>query len=134
MIKKTDKNAARKKKHDRLRNHFSGTAEVPRLNVYKSLNNIYAQVIDDTKGNTIVSASTLDQSLKGKLKYGGNMEACQRSRYIGCKESSGKRHKKCCFRQRRICISRKDQSACRCGKSSRSGILIGGTGFNEKRF
>lgn len=77
MIKKTDKNAARKKKHDRLRNHFSGTAEVPRLNVYKSLNNIYAQVIDDTKGNTIVSASTLDQSLKGKLKYGGNMEAAK---------------------------------------------------------
>lgn len=77
MIKKTDKNAARKKKHNRLRNHFSGTAEVPRLNVYKSLNNIYAQVIDDTKGNTIVSASTLDQSLKGKLKYGGNMEAAK---------------------------------------------------------
>ena len=77
MIKKTDKNASRKKKHDRLRNHFSGTAEVPRLNVYKSLNNIYAQVIDDTKGNTIVSASTLDQSLKGKLKYGGNMEAAK---------------------------------------------------------
>lgn len=77
MIKKTDKNAARKKKHDRLRNHFSGTAEIPRLNVYKSLNNIYAQIIDDTKGSTIVSASTLDQSLKGKLKSGGNVEAAK---------------------------------------------------------
>ncbi|HOR89077.1 MAG TPA: 50S ribosomal protein L18 [Clostridia bacterium] len=77
MIKKTDKNAARKKKHNRLRNHFSGTAEIPRLNVYKSLNNIYAQIIDDTKGSTIVSASTLDQSLKGKLKSGGNVEAAK---------------------------------------------------------
>ncbi|HPB16075.1 MAG: 50S ribosomal protein L18 [Clostridia bacterium] len=77
MIKNLDKNTARKKKHDRLRNHLSGTAEMPRLNVYKSLNNIYAQVIDDTKGNTLVSASTLDPSLKETLKNGGNLDAAK---------------------------------------------------------
>ena len=77
MIKNLDKNTARKKKHDRLRNHLSGTAEMPRLNVYKSLNNIYAQVIDDTKGNTLVSASTLEPSLKETLKNGGNLEAAK---------------------------------------------------------
>ena len=77
MIKNLDKNTARKKKHDRLRNHLSGTAAMPRLNVYKSLNNIYAQVIDDTKGNTLVSASTLDPSLKETLKNGSNLEAAK---------------------------------------------------------
>jgi large subunit ribosomal protein L18 len=50
---------------------------MPRLNVYKSLNNIYAQVIDDTKGNTLVSASTLEPSLKETLKNGGNLEAAK---------------------------------------------------------
>jgi large subunit ribosomal protein L18 len=50
---------------------------MPRLNVYKSLNNIYAQVIDDTKGNTLVSASTLDPSLKETLKNGGNLDAAK---------------------------------------------------------
>ncbi|HXK71826.1 MAG: 50S ribosomal protein L18 [Clostridia bacterium] len=77
MIKNIDKNNARKKKHDRIRNHLSGTAEMPRLNVYKSLNNIYAQVIDDTKGYTLVSASTMDPSLKGTLKNGSNLEAAK---------------------------------------------------------
>jgi large subunit ribosomal protein L18 len=77
MIKNIDKNNARKKKHDRIRNHLSGTAEMPRLNVYKSLNNIYVQVIDDTKGYTLVSASTMDPSLKGTLKNGSNLEAAK---------------------------------------------------------
>jgi large subunit ribosomal protein L18 len=77
MIKTIDKNELRRNKHNRMRNHLAGTTEKPRLNVYKSLNNIYAQVIDDTLGYTLVSASTLDASLKTKLKNGGNAEAAK---------------------------------------------------------
>ena len=61
----------------RVRNKISGTAERPRLSVYRSLNNIYAQVIDDVAQNTIVSASTLDPELKGKLNGPGNKEAAK---------------------------------------------------------
>jgi large subunit ribosomal protein L18 len=77
MIKKSDKNALRKKKHMRIRNKLSGTPERPRLNVYKSSKNIYAQIIDDTKGMTLVSASTLDAAIKGSVKSGGNIEAAK---------------------------------------------------------
>ena len=58
---------ARKRRHERVRKKVSGTAERPRLNVYRSLENIYAQVIDDVTGNTLVSASTLDKELRGQL-------------------------------------------------------------------
>ena len=74
MIKKKDSNAARIKRHKRVRKNISGTAERPRLNVYRSLNNIYAQVIDDVKGVTLVSASSMD---KGFEQYGGNIEAAK---------------------------------------------------------
>ena len=77
MIKKSDKNALRKKKHMRIRNRISGTPERPRLNVYKSSKNIYAQIIDDTEGTTLVSASTLDAAIKGSVKSGGNIEAAK---------------------------------------------------------
>ena len=63
------------KRHERVRKHVTGTAERPRLNVFRSLNNIYAQIIDDTKGVTLVSASTLDKELKSN--YGGNKEAAK---------------------------------------------------------
>jgi large subunit ribosomal protein L18 len=59
---------ARKRRHERVRKKVSGTAERPRLNVYRSLDNIYAQVIDDSTGNTIVSASTVDKELRGQLE------------------------------------------------------------------
>jgi large subunit ribosomal protein L18 len=59
---------ARKRRHARVRKHVQGTADRPRLNVFRSLNNIYAQVIDDTTGNTLVSASTIDSQLAGDLK------------------------------------------------------------------
>lgn len=72
MIKKPSSEIARQKRHKSVRKHISGTAERPRLNVYRSLNNIYAQVIDDVKGVTLVAASTLE--LKD-LKNGGNKEA-----------------------------------------------------------
>lgn len=77
MIKKVSRNAVRLKKHARIRNKIKGTPERPRLNVFRSLKNIYAQIIDDTTGNTLVSASTLDKALRGTLKYGGNKEAAR---------------------------------------------------------
>lgn len=74
MIKMKDKNKARMKRHYRVRKNISGTAERPRLNVFRSLNHIYAQVIDDTKGVTLVSASSLDKGFEG---YGGNVEGAK---------------------------------------------------------
>ena len=72
MFNKQDKNKARQKRHLRVRNHISGTAERPRLNVFRSLSNIYAQVIDD--GVTLVSASSKDKDFNA---YGGNIEAAK---------------------------------------------------------
>ena len=74
MFVKEDKNKARQKRHLRVRNHISGTAERPRLNVFRSLSNIYAQVIDDVNGVTLVSASTKEKDFKN---YGGNIEAAK---------------------------------------------------------
>ncbi|MCF6094814.1 50S ribosomal protein L18 [Microaerobacter geothermalis] len=75
MITKMDKNKVRKKRHLRVRKTLFGTAERPRLNVFRSNKNIYAQLIDDTTGVTITSASTIDPELKGQLTNGGNQEA-----------------------------------------------------------
>ncbi len=66
MITKTDRKAERVRRHKRVRTKLSGTAERPRLCVYRSNNNIYVQVIDDTKGNTLAQASTLDKEVKEK--------------------------------------------------------------------
>ena len=68
MISKPDKNKTRQKRHARVRGKISGTAECPRLNVYRSNKNIYAQVIDDVAGVTLVSASTLDSVVSGNTK------------------------------------------------------------------
>lgn len=68
MVNKTNKNQLRKAKHDRIRNTLVGTSERPRLNVYRSTSNIYAQIIDDTNGKTLVSSSTLEKSLIEKMK------------------------------------------------------------------
>lgn len=75
MIKKVGSNVARKRRHVRVRKKISGTTACPRLNVYRSLKNIYAQIIDDTKGVTLVAASSLDESLKSN--YGGNKDAAK---------------------------------------------------------
>ncbi|WZL82162.1 50S ribosomal protein L18 [Vallitaleaceae bacterium 9-2] len=64
MIKKVSRTSVRVKKHKKLRNKFSGTAERPRLSVYRSNNHIYAQIIDDTKGHTLVSASSKNLGLE----------------------------------------------------------------------
>ncbi len=68
MISKIDKNADRLKRHERVRNKVSGTPERPRLSVYRSLNHIYAQVIDDVAGKTLVSCSTMDKTIADTIK------------------------------------------------------------------
>ena len=73
MITQNKRNAIRQRIHTRIREKLSGTMERPRLNVYRSLNHIYAQIIDDHKGETIVSAS----SLASKLKTGGNVASAK---------------------------------------------------------
>ena len=66
---------ARKRRHERVRKKVSGTPARPRLNVYRSLDNIYAQVIDDAAGRTLAAASTLDKSLREALKSGADKDA-----------------------------------------------------------
>lgn len=68
MIKKLDKNADRIERHLRVRKKISGTSSRPRLNVYRSLNEIYCQIIDDTKGVTLVSANSLEKALTASLQ------------------------------------------------------------------
>lgn len=71
------RNVARKKRHARIRSKISGTRERPRLCVFRSLNHVYAQIIDDETGNTLAFASTLDGEVRDKIKHGGNREAAR---------------------------------------------------------
>ena len=75
MIKKQSRKDVRVKKHMKVRNRFSGTAERPRLAVFRSNNHMYAQIIDDTVGNTLVSASTLQKDVKAEIEKTNNVEA-----------------------------------------------------------
>ncbi|MDK9581148.1 50S ribosomal protein L18 [Sneathia sanguinegens] len=75
MYKKVDRKSLRAKKHQSIRNKVSGTESRPRLSVYRSLNNIFAQIIDDVKGVTLVSASTVEKD--GKIENGSNVEAAK---------------------------------------------------------
>ncbi len=77
LFKKVDRNKNRKKRQERVRQKVLGTAEKPRLNVYRSLNNIYAQLIDDNEGSTLVAASSLDKEVKEKVEKTGNKEAAK---------------------------------------------------------
>ena len=77
MLQKPDKKIARKKRHLRVRKNLSGTQQRPRLNVFRSLNHIYAQIINDETGMTLVSASTMDKEVSATLTYGGNINAAQ---------------------------------------------------------
>ena len=76
MIKKIDRNKARAARHTRVRNKVTGTSNVPRLNVFRSNSNIFAQIIDDEASKTLVSASSIDKELK--LEKGGNTEAAEK--------------------------------------------------------
>ena len=80
MIKKESRSAIRVKKHLRVRNRFSGTAERPRLAVFRSNNHMYAQIIDDTVGNTLVSASTVQKEVKDQLEKTNDVAAAA---YLG---------------------------------------------------
>ena len=80
MVSKKSRSVVRANKHRRLRNHLSGTAERPRLAVFRSNQHIYAQIIDDTVGNTLVSASTLQKDVKAELEKTSNVEAAA---YVG---------------------------------------------------
>ena len=75
MFKKESRTKIREKKHLKIRNRFSGTPERPRLSVFRSNSHMYAQIIDDTVGNTLVAASTLDKDVKAQLKFTDNIEA-----------------------------------------------------------
>ncbi len=88
MFSKANKNAIRAKRHYRMRRDIIGTPERPRLNVYRSTSHIYAQVIDDTVGNTLVAASTLDADIKGSLADKNKVE---QAKLVG--ELIGKRAK-----------------------------------------
>ena len=80
MVSKKSRSEVRVNKHRKLRNRFSGTAERPRLAVFRSNNHMYAQIIDDTVGNTLVSASTLQKEVKAELEKTNNVEAAA---YLG---------------------------------------------------
>ena len=80
MVNKESRQNIRVKKHARLRNRFSGTAERPRLAVFRSNNHMYAQIIDDTVGNTIVAASTVEKDVKAELEKTNNVDAAA---YLG---------------------------------------------------
>ena len=80
MVSKESRAKVRVNKHRKLRNRFSGTAERPRLAVFRSNNHMYAQIIDDTVGNTLVSASTLQSEVKAELEKTNNVEAAE---YLG---------------------------------------------------
>jgi len=80
MIKKKIRQDVREKKHRKLRKRYSGSAERPRLAVYRSNSHMYAQIIDDTMGHTIISASTLEQALKKELKKTNDVAAAA---YLG---------------------------------------------------
>jgi len=80
MVKKRSRAELRAKKHMRIRNRLSGTAQRPRLAVFRSNNHMYAQIIDDTVGNTLVAASTVEKEVKAELEKTNNVEAAA---YLG---------------------------------------------------
>ena len=97
MINKISRNEARKRRHLRVRKKISGTPERPRLSVFRSLKHIYAQLIDDTRGVTLVSASTLDKELAGQIKNGGNVEAARKVGELIAKRALEKGYAKVVF-------------------------------------
>ena len=77
MLKKADKNANRLQRHKRVRRKITGTTQRPRVRVFRSSNNIYAQIIDDANRVTLTAASSLDAEVKGAVNHGGNKEAAK---------------------------------------------------------
>ncbi len=94
MVSKKDANEARSKRHYRVRNKISGTPDCPRLNVYRSLSNIYVQLIDDVHGVTIAQASTVEKEF---TDYGGNVEAAKKIGEKIAERAKDKGIEKCVF-------------------------------------
>ncbi|MBQ6874269.1 MAG: 50S ribosomal protein L18 [Clostridia bacterium] len=94
MVSRQDSNKARQKRHTRVRGKITGTATCPRLNVYRSLSHIYAQLIDDVKGVTLVSASTVEKDFE---EYGGNAAAAKKVGETLAKRASEKGIEECVF-------------------------------------
>ena len=97
MVNKKSKSVIRQTKHRRLRNTLAGTAERPRLAVFRSNNHMYVQVIDDTCGNTLVSASTLDADVKADLAKTNNLEAASKLGTVIAKKAQEKGIKEVVF-------------------------------------
>ena len=114
MVKKIDKNAQRLKRHKRVRANISGTAERPRLDVFRSANHIYAQVIDDANGVTLVSASSTEKDFGS---YGGNKEAARKL---------GQGDQRRGVRPRRLPLPRPRQRTRRGRPRGRTPVLMGG--------
>lgn len=89
MVSKLDKNAARLKRHVRVRAKISGTPECPRLDVFRSAKHIYAQIIDDVNGVTLCAASSMDKDFEG---FGGNKEAAKKVGLAIAKKEIGRAH------------------------------------------
>jgi len=97
MVSKKSRSVIRQTKHRRLRNTLAGTAERPRLAVFRSNNHMYVQVIDDTCGNTLVSASTLDADVKADLAKTNNVEAATKLGTVIAKKAQEKGIKEVVF-------------------------------------
>lgn len=97
MFKKIDKQANRIARHKRVRKNINGTPERPRLNVFRSTNNIYAQLIDDVNRVTLVSASTLDKEIKSAVGHTGNKEAAKKVGELVAKRAIDKGYKSVVF-------------------------------------
>lgn len=87
----------RRIRHSRIRERQSGTAERPRLVVYRSLNHIYAQLVDDAAGKTLAAASTAQEEVRGKVKHGGNKAAAALVGDVIAKKAAGAGIKRACF-------------------------------------
>ncbi|MCR5523229.1 MAG: 50S ribosomal protein L18 [Clostridia bacterium] len=94
MVNRPDSNKARQRRHTRVRGKISGTAECPRLNVFRSLQHIYAQLIDDDKGVTLVSASTVEKEFS---EYGGNKSAAHEVGKLIAQRAADKGITECVF-------------------------------------
>ena len=94
MVSRQDANKARQKRHKRVRAKISGTVDCPRLNVYRSLSNIYVQLIDDVKGVTLAQASTVEKDF---AQYGGNVEAAKAVGKTLAERATAKVIKECVF-------------------------------------
>jgi ribosomal protein L18 len=107
----------RKIRHLRVRTKVQGTAARPRLAVYRSLNHIYAQVVDDAAGRTLVSVDSRSPDFRGKAKSGGNVAAAKIVRARGA-ESQGRRHRPGRLRSRRLPVPRAGQSSRRTARAA----------------